>query len=98
MDLLNLKTDNDFINSVVPEGYLLVFYSLDNNGNVVKRYKDSNGNFGNIAGGVNDIPEEEAKVVITQKVEIVEKDVELISVMLVEANTVSTQLDSIIGE
>ena len=98
MNLLTLNTDNDFINSVVPEGYLLVFYSLDNNGNIIKRYKDSKGNFGNIAGGVNDIPEEEAKVIITQKVENIEQDVIEINAMLVEANTVSTQLDSIIGE
>lgn len=98
MDLLTLKTDNDFINAVVPEGYLLVFYSLDNNGNIVKRYKDSNNNFGNIAGGINDIPEEEAKVIITQKVENIEQDVIQIDAMLVEANTISTQLDSIIGE
>ena len=98
MDLLNLKTDNDFINSVVPEGYLLVFYSLDNNGNVVKRYKDSNNNFGNIAGGVNDIPEEEAKVIITQNVEYVEQQLNEIGVLYVNVENISTQLDSIIGE
>jgi hypothetical protein len=98
MNLLDLKTDNDFNGAIVPEGYLLIFYSLDNNGNIVKRYKDSKGNFGDIGGSVNDITEEQAKVIITQKVENIEKDVIEINAILVEANTVSTQLDSIIGE
>ena len=46
MNLLKLYTDNDFSNAVVPEGTLLIFFALDSSGKVVKRYKDSNGNFG----------------------------------------------------
>lgn len=47
MNLLTLHTDSDFANAIVPEGELLIFYALVN-GKVVKRYKDSNGNFGDI--------------------------------------------------
>ena len=38
----------DFAAVQVPEGSLLVFWSLDANGNVVKRYKNSNINFGDM--------------------------------------------------
>ena len=48
MNLLKLYTDNDFQNAAVPEGTLLIFFALDSNGKVVKRYKDSNGNFGSM--------------------------------------------------
>ena len=48
MKLSTLKTDSDFENAVVPEGALLIFFALDSSGKVVKRYKDSNGNFGSM--------------------------------------------------
>ena len=48
MNLLTLYTDTDFENAVVPAGELLIFYSLDSGGKVVKRFKDSNGNLGNM--------------------------------------------------
>ena len=48
MNMSELKTDMDFAAVQVPEGSLLVFWSLDANGNVVKRYKDSSGNFGDM--------------------------------------------------
>lgn len=47
MNLLKINTDNDFADAVVPAGHLLIFYALSN-GKVVKRYKDSNGNFGSM--------------------------------------------------
>lgn len=46
MKLLKLYSDSDFENAVVPPGELLIFFSLDSSGKVVKRFKDSNGNFG----------------------------------------------------
>lgn len=48
MKLSKLYTDADFENAVVQEGELLIFYSLDSSGKVVKRYKDSNGNYGSM--------------------------------------------------
>lgn len=47
MNLSTLHIDADFANAVVPAGQLLIFYALSN-GKVVKRYKDSNGNFGDM--------------------------------------------------
>ena len=47
MDLMQIKTDSDFQNAVVPEWRLLTFYTLSD-GKVVKRFKDSNGNFGSL--------------------------------------------------
>lgn len=47
MNLIILHTDTDFVNAAVPSGQLLVFYALSN-GKIVKRYKDSNGNFGDM--------------------------------------------------
>lgn len=47
MDLVQIKTDSDFQNAVVPEGRLLTFYTLSD-GKVVKRFKDSNGNYGSM--------------------------------------------------
>ena len=96
MLLNNLYKDSDFLNSQVPEGYLLVFYSLDESGNIIRRYKNSNGEFGNI--GNADIPEEVAKEQITQAVNNVEEIKEEISIQLVEATTISYQIDKIIGE
>ena len=48
MNLSTLHIDADFANAVVPAGQLLIFFSVDSNGKVVKRYKDSNGNFGDM--------------------------------------------------
>lgn len=48
MNLLKINTDNDFADAVVPAGHLLIFFALDSSGKVVKRYKDSNGNFGSM--------------------------------------------------
>jgi hypothetical protein len=48
MNLLILHTDSDFAYTAVPAGELLIFYSLDSSGKVVKRFKDSNGNFGSM--------------------------------------------------
>ena len=47
MNLLILHTDSDFAYTAVPAGELLIFYALSN-GKVVKRFKDSNGNFGSM--------------------------------------------------
>lgn len=47
MNLLKINTDNDFADAVVPAGHLLIFYAFIN-GKVVKRYKDSNGKFGDM--------------------------------------------------
>jgi hypothetical protein len=47
MNLLKIYTDSDFSNTVVPDGQLLTFFSL-RDGKIVKRYKDSNGNFGDM--------------------------------------------------
>ena len=47
MELKNLYTDADFENAVVPVGHLLTFYTLSD-GKVVKRFKDSNGKWGNM--------------------------------------------------
>lgn len=47
-EILKLNTDEAFSNAVVPAGQLLIFYVLDTEGNIVKRYKDSNGNFGDM--------------------------------------------------
>jgi hypothetical protein len=47
MNLLKIYTDSDFNNTVVPDGQLLTFYVL-RDGKIVKRYKDSNGNFGDM--------------------------------------------------
>ena len=45
--LLNeVHNDSDFVDSKIPDGSILVFYSLNENGEIVKRYKDSSGNFG----------------------------------------------------
>ena len=48
MDVVKLYKDSDFANAVVPEGTLLVFFSVNDSGKVVRRYKDSNGNFGDM--------------------------------------------------
>ena len=50
MQITSLKTDADFLNAVVPEGYLLVFMSKDSDGNLVRRYKNSAGEFGSLGG------------------------------------------------
>lgn len=99
MLLSTIYNDLDFTESKIPEGYLLIFYSLDDNGNVVKRYKDSNGNFGNLGGSGNqDIPNDVANQQITQILNSIEQTKDQAYVQLVEATSISNQLDQIIGE
>ena len=99
MLLSAIYNDSNFIDSKIPEGYILIFYSLDENGNIVKRYKDSNGNFGNLGGsGKQDITDEVAKEQIIQITNEIEESKQEIYVKLVEATAISNQLDQIIGE
>lgn len=54
MELNKIYLDSDFSNTVVPSGQRFLFLGYDNgseDGQVVIRYKDSDGNFGNIASG-----------------------------------------------
>ena len=55
MNLDKIYTDAEFANSVIPQGTRLVFlgYKDGVSGEVTLRYKDSDGNFGNVstAGG-----------------------------------------------
>lgn len=54
MDMENIYADSAFSAAVVPSGQLLVFTGYDtgvSGGNIVTRYKDSSGNFGNLSGG-----------------------------------------------
>lgn len=50
MDLQKIYTDADFSNAEIPEGQILTYLGTDESGNVVTRYKDSQGNVGTIAG------------------------------------------------
>lgn len=50
MDMTKIYADSDFENAVVPEGQILTYLGTDESGNVVTRYKDSQGNVGTIAG------------------------------------------------
>lgn len=105
MLLSTIYNDLDFTESKIPEGYILVFYSLDDKGNVVKRYKDSNGKFGNFGSfgnlggsGNQDIPNDVANQQITQILNSIEQTKDQVYVQLVEATSISNQLDQIIGE
>ena len=54
MELNIIYLDSDFSNTVIPSGQRFLFLGYDNGvdgGQVVIRYKDSDGNFGNIASG-----------------------------------------------
>ena len=55
MNLDKIYTDAEFANSVIPQGTRLVFLGYKNgvSGEVTLRYKDADGNFGNVstAGG-----------------------------------------------
>lgn len=97
MQLHITHKDEDFMDAVVPEGYILVFYSQDENLNTIKRYKDSDGNFGTI-GGSSGITDEEAIEIITPVVTQVEEEQIEVAAILVSSTAISTQLDSIIGE
>jgi hypothetical protein len=63
MNLDKIYTDAEFANSVVPQGTRLVFLGYENgvSGTVTLRYKDSDGNFGNVVtsqqGGGGDASE-----------------------------------------
>lgn len=48
MNLSQLKSGSDFSAAVVPPGMVLIFYTTDEKGNLVKQYKDSNGNYGSM--------------------------------------------------
>ena len=49
MDVVKIYEDTDFNSAVVPQGTILIFNSFVN-GQLVARYKDSNGNFGTLSG------------------------------------------------
>lgn len=76
MELNKIYFDSDFSNTVVPSGQRFLFLGYDNGvegGQVVIRYKDSDGNFGNIASGssVSDASSQyiEVSSVIENKIE-----------------------------
>ena len=50
MSIQKLKTNNDFLQSIIPENTLLTFFSKNSQGQVSLKYKDSDGNFGSIVG------------------------------------------------
>lgn len=101
MKLETIYEDIKFSNSVVPEGYLLVFTGYSSgvsDGVVVKRYKDSQGNFGTLAGASAGISDKEAEEIIIEHTTTAESDVQETQAILVSATTISNTLDSIIGE
>ena len=101
MKLETIYEDIQFNNSVVPEGYLLVFtgYSSGVSGGVVvKRYKDSKGNFGTLAGASVGMSDKEAQEIIIEHTITAESDVQATQAILVQATIISNTLDSIIGE
>lgn len=61
MELNKIYLDSDFSNTVIPSGqrFLFLGYSNGEDGDIVIRYKDSDGNFGNIASGSGDIFEQD---------------------------------------
>ena len=61
MELNEIYLDSQFSDAIVPEGqrFLFLGYSNGEDGDIVIRYKDSDGNFGNIASGSGDIFEQD---------------------------------------
>lgn len=51
MELQKIHKDTDFSNAEIPEGQILTYIGTDENGKVVTRYKDNQGNTGTMAGG-----------------------------------------------
>lgn len=51
MELQKIYKDTDFSNAEIPEGQILTYIGTDENGKVVTKYKDNQGNTGTIAGG-----------------------------------------------
>lgn len=49
MDVVKIYEDTDFDAAVVPQGTILIFNAFVD-GQLVARYKDSNGNFGTLSG------------------------------------------------
>lgn len=98
MIVQRLYKDIDLSDSKVQQGYLLVFYSVDSKGNIIKRYKDSEGNFGTLAGASTGMSDAEAEEIIVKNTTTAESDVEITQAYLVSANDISNTLDSIIGE
>lgn len=101
MKLETIYEDIQFNNSVVPEGYLLVFTGYSSgvsDGVVVKRYKDSKGNFGTLAGASVGMSDKEAQEIIIEHTITAESDVQATQAILVQATIISNTLDSIIGE
>ena len=97
MLLSSIYEDSHFSDSVVKEGYVLLFFGYSNGvvgGDIVQRYKDSSGNFGTIAGGSSTNITEQL-LGITESVETVQEQV---TASLTVATTISNQLDDIIGE
>lgn len=100
MKLDTIYEDSQFNNSTVPEGYLLIFMGYNSgvsDGTVVKRYKDSSGNFGTLAGAQSGISDAEAQEIITSHVTTAENDAQDTQAYLVSSTEISNTLDSIIG-
>ena len=97
MQITSLKTDADLLNAAVPEGYLLVFMSKDSEGNLVKRYKNSSGEFGTLgcsAASDGDITDSVLSVILSA----IAVNEEQAYILRLDANTISYELDTIIGE
>lgn len=101
MKLDTIYEDSQFSNSTVPEGYLLIFMGYNSgvsDGTVVKRYKDSNGNFGTLTGTSTGMSDTQAQEIITSHVTTAENDVAETQGYLVSSTEISNTLDAIIGE
>lgn len=75
MNLDTIYEDSNFSTSVVPQGYLLTFIGYSDGvkgGDIVKRYKDSDGNFGVLLGGSSGMSDEEAYALISASVSTAE--------------------------
>lgn len=51
MQILQVKTANDFNNAIVPAGHILLWHEIAGDGTVSQHWKKSNGTFGEIASG-----------------------------------------------
>jgi hypothetical protein len=98
MEIVTLRSDADFINSIVPDGYLLVFAALDDKGNVIKRYKDSSGNFGDIGGSADLGDGSDLVDTLTKIANNAESDKYEIAAAVIKVHELSNHLDEIIGD
>lgn len=107
MQLDVFRTDADFNDAIVPAGYVLVFLSKDDSGNIIKRYKDSNNKFGTIGGAVQGGgaggggtggTDSDVTALVTVLVNGVLTSAAYIEDLNNTAVTISNQLDDIIGE